>query len=169
MRNILHGNLSGGDIYVTLIDADMECSSTAEDFMLSKYDTGRKYRSRISSVQEFFVRNNLLRNHIFWVHNFRDKAQVSDWLNFCAKYLSDSSSKGLFILDTEYENLLPAGRMRAIKFSDYAESYDTMIFASFLLDTKEYPVRNIIETGSSIFHRLWPCYAGLMLKLQRGS
>ena len=28
--------------------------------------------------------------------------------------------------------------MRAVNFSDYAESYDTMIFASFLLDTKEY-------------------------------
>ena len=138
MRNILHGNLSGGDIYITIINADSECPGNAEDFMLSKYDTNRKYRSRLSSVQEFFLRNNLLKNHIFWVHNFRDKAQISDWLNFCSKYPSDSAAKGLFILDTEYENLLPAGRMRAVNFSDYAESYDTMIFASFLLDAKEY-------------------------------
>ena len=138
MRNILHGNLSGGDIYITIIDADSECPGTAEDFLLSKYDKDRKYRSRLSSVQEFFLRNSSLRNHIFWLHNFRDKAQISDWLNFCSKYPSDSSAKGLFILDTEYENLLPAGRMRAINFSDYAESYDTMIFASFLLDAKEY-------------------------------
>lgn len=138
MRNILHGNLSGGDIYITIINAGSECPGNAEDFMLSKYDTNRKYRSRLSSVQEFFLRNNLLKNHIFWVHNFRDKSQISDWLNFCSKYPSDSAAKGLFILDTEYENLLPAGRMRAVNFSDYAESYDTMIFASFLLDAKEY-------------------------------
>ncbi|MBR0279107.1 MAG: hypothetical protein IJQ75_03910 [Synergistaceae bacterium] len=85
MRNILHGNLSGGDIYVTLIDADMECSSTAEDFMLSKYDTGRKYRSRISSVQEFFVRNNLLRNHIFWVHNFPGQSAGFRLVKFLCK------------------------------------------------------------------------------------
>ena len=161
MRSILHGNLSGGDIYITMINADSECPGTAEDFLLSKYDTNRKFRSRLSTVQEFFVRNNSLKNHIFWVHNFRDKTQVSDWLNFCAKYPSDSAAKGLFILDTEYENLRPSGRMRAVNFSDYAESYDTMIFASFLLDAKEY--------SRPQYNRNWKHYISSLAAMLCGS
>ena len=161
MRNVLHGNLSGGDVYITIINADSECPGSAEDYLLSKYDTSRKYRSRLSSVQEFFLRNNSLRNHIFWVHNFRDKSQVSDWLNFCTKYPSDSSAKGLFILDTEHENLLPAGRMRAVNFSDYAESYDTMIFASFLLDNKEY--------SRPLYTRSWKRYLSSLAAMLCGS
>ena len=161
MRNILHGNLSGGDVYITIIDADSECPGTAEDFLLSKYDTHRKYRSRLSSVQEFFLRNNLLKNHIFWVHNFRNKPQVSDWLNFCAKYPSDSPAKGLFILDTEHENLLPSGRMRAVNFSDYAERYDTMIFASFLLDNKQY--------SRPQYNRNWKHYISSLAAMLCGS
>ena len=161
MRNILHENLSGGDVYITIINADSECPGSAEDYLLSKYDTNRKYRSRLSSVQDFLLRNNSLRNHIFWIYNFRDKLQVSGWLNFCAKYPSDSAEKGLFILDTEHENLLPAGRMTAVNFSDYAESYDTMIFASFLLDNKEY--------SRPLYTRKWKSYLSSLAAMLCGS
>ena len=137
MRGIIREEISGGDVYITVIDAESECSGTAEEFLLSRCDTGRRYRSRLCTAQEYFLRNNLLCNHIFWLHNFRDKAQVSDWVNFCSRYESTSSDTGLFIIDTA-NDILPAGRMRAVNFADYAGAYDTRIFTSFLLDAETY-------------------------------
>ena len=161
MRSILHEDLSGGDVYVTMIDAAAECSVNAEEYLLTKYDTERRFRSRLSTVQEYLMRTGALRNHIFWLHNFRDKSQVTDWHNFCSKYQSDSADKGLFILDSVYENLPSAGRMKAVNFSEYAESYDTRIFALFLLDAEGY--------DRPQYSRNWKQYISLLSAMLCGS
>ncbi|MBQ3447402.1 MAG: hypothetical protein IJG37_07150, partial [Synergistaceae bacterium] len=160
MRSIIREEISGGDVYITVIDAENECGSNAEDFMLSRYDTERRYRSRLSTVQEYFLRNNLLGSHIFWLQNFLDKAQVTDWVNFCSRYESSSANTGLFIIDTE-NDMLPSGHMRAVKFPDYAGSYDTRIFASFLLDAEGY--------GRPGYTRAWKDYIAALTAMLCGA
>lgn len=139
MRNVLHENISSaGDVYISLIDASSECGDDAESYILAHYDKERRYRSRLYTVQEYFLRTGALRDHIFWLHNFRDKKQFSDWVQFCSKYYSTSMNDGLFILESQDITPSSTGNIRAINFVNYASRYDLQIFSSFLLGMSQY-------------------------------
>ena len=161
MRRIIRENISSGDIYITVIDAGNECGESPGDYLLRHYDTERRYRSRLASVQDYFMGNKALGGHIFWLHNFADKAQASEWVAFCGKYPSESADTGLFIIDTDSGNIMPSGRVKAVNYDDYAESHDTMIFASFLLDAE--------RSSTQQYSREWKQYISLLAAMLCGN
>ncbi|MBQ3402719.1 MAG: hypothetical protein IJG65_05030 [Synergistaceae bacterium] len=161
MREFLREEISAGGAYITIIDAGLECPEKAGDYLIRRFDTERRYRSRLSSVQEYFMSTGLLGGHVFWLHSFRDKEQASDWVDFCSKYPSDSLSTGLFIIDTESAGLQPSSRVRSVNYSDYVERYDTQIFASFLLDVEGY--------GRPHYTRDWKEYVSVLSAMLCGS
>ena len=118
------------------------------------------------SMQEYIKRNSVLKNTILWLKGFNNAEQVKDWVNFCSDYATGAVVDGLFILEVQDNMRLPAhSSIPKINFSEYVDSYNLLLFCSFLLDEqkeltaqwKSYiaaMVSNLCETDAEVAERM---------------
>ncbi len=90
------------------------------------------YRSASGvSVQRYMQEHSVLKNRVIWVIGACQQ-EVDVWLSFCRKFVSDSVSGGLFVVETRGNNSIRAlpAHIRSLDYLDFVRPYDIQLFCN---------------------------------------
>lgn len=107
-------------------------------FLLQRFASplvSKGYREKSkSSIQDYIVQNNVLKNRIIWVKGL-EGSTANKWIKFCKGFTPKTISNGLFVLEVHGNISASESRfMKYINFSDNVSNFDVQLFNSFILD-----------------------------------
>lgn len=121
---------------IDVVDEGFNCAAIGRT-LLSKYGTD-SYRSGMGiSVQDYIIKNGILKNHILWIKGL-DKEKVGKWIEFCEGYRIRDHSDGLFVIEYNEGVTIPKHKFFShISYEKYVTPSDLRSFISILLNSEK--------------------------------
>lgn len=121
---------------IDMLDDDFNCSEIGRT-LLSKYGSGG-YRSGMNiSVQDYILKNGILKNRVLWVKGLDQKA-VEEWISFCEGYHNTNYSDGLFVIEYNVDVTIPKQKnFSCISYEKYVTPGDIRSFNTIILNNEK--------------------------------
>ena len=129
-----------GDTNVTIQEIDVEDQCRGENpgqYILDTYssrETRNDYRSSSkSTIQEYIINRNVLKDTILWVKGV-GKEDAKSWIDFCAGYNPKEAHKGMVVLELRNNTAVKLGdSVPRIDYDAYVSRNDVHVFSNYLL------------------------------------
>ena len=144
MRGVVESNfrdrVMSGNLLIDIIDAvdDLKIEQDLGYYLLNKYAIDEDVRAGFreggkSTIQEYLIRNKVLRNRIIWIKGLSGKDAIR-WIEFCKTYQIDSLEDGAFVLEVHGDLIAENEALAIVDYSDSVTFSDVQLFNTYLVD-----------------------------------